>query len=369
MAFKKQKIEKERTFFCIGSKSHNIQGHDTSLTEKVPGKNLCKPCHRKLCRIYTYKKRQPKINYPTLEIKQDRLLRGVFWCSGVKDVIIPHEAFDTDKTQPGQCIKCKLARLEKMNTDFNARLYRLYRGIKQTDKAKNHECDFESRQELIDFFHGGTSAQFSHDPFAFEDYDGSMKHMTVESCAFQISVDRIDDTIGHMKNNCRFIPLFMNVRFKTNITEIKKYVLYVNSLPVPSIVSNTPRSMLISYINKAVLHCRSSSYHRNHGEINIDTRAVLFKLIEQDGKCSKSGLYMTINEQFKAFRLSIDRINNDIGYTVANIRLVCVFLNFCQRVDHRKGENEDAYNNRVDAYYKINVKYNDLHKLYSHAQI
>lgn len=43
----------------------------------------------------------------------------------------------------------------------------------------------------------------------------------------------------------------------------------------------------------------------------------------QNGYCAISGLPMTHTRENSDFSISIDRIDNDAGYTVDNIRLVC----------------------------------------------
>lgn len=354
-------------FLCIGSKSHSLPEHLAPVQEKVVSKNLCKLCHRTLTRLSKHKKRPPQFMHPTLEQRADRLLRHVFWCSGVKDHHEAHEAPEIDRVgnKGTICRSCVLIRYKKSNGEFNSRFSRLFKCMKGSDASKKRAFDFANRQELIDFFNSCISSKFKDDPYAFEDYDGSIKQMTIKSCAFQISVDRISDNIGHLKNNCRFIPLFMNVRFKTDVQSIKNYVAYINTQPSPTLLNNTSRGKLISYINSRIRHCQQSSVHRGHGKVEIDTSYILEKLSEQNGKCSRSGLFMTIDPEFVPFRLSIDRIDNGIGYTNSNIRLVCLFLNFCQRVDSRSGETSTEYEKRVQEYYSMDVKYEDLHLLYS----
>ena len=62
--------------------------------------------------------------------------------------------------------------------------------------------------------------------------------------------------------------------------------------------------------------------------------AVLYELWkEQNGKCAVTGESMTYvrGQGSVPTNLSIDRIDNNVGYTRDNIRLVCYQVNFMKR--------------------------------------
>lgn len=59
--------------------------------------------------------------------------------------------------------------------------------------------------------------------------------------------------------------------------------------------------------------------------VTVDDLLILWG--EQKGLCALSGLAMTHGVGLKSTSVSVDRLNQDIGYMKGNIRLVCVALN------------------------------------------
>ena len=61
------------------------------------------------------------------------------------------------------------------------------------------------------------------------------------------------------------------------------------------------------------------------------TESDLAELFErQEGKCAMSGVDMDIHQSKgnPLFYVSLDRINNDLGYTVGNLQLTCRGVNY-----------------------------------------
>jgi hypothetical protein len=69
-------------------------------------------------------------------------------------------------------------------------------------------------------------------------------------------------------------------------------------------------------------------------DLTVETVMKLF--LERNGRCAISGYPMSIQDGF--FCVSIDRIDNTKGYTLANIRLVCRGFNVPDHSVHAKGE-------------------------------
>jgi hypothetical protein len=99
----------------------------------------------------------------------------------------------------------------------------------------------------------------------------------------------------------------------------------------------------INHLNKACKFCNSKSNHpqgeykgfriswwskyetgasyRNiDWNITIDDGVELFQ--KQNGKCALTGLELTCSGDFSDITASLDRINNNIGYTIGNIQFV-----------------------------------------------
>jgi hypothetical protein len=50
---------------------------------------------------------------------------------------------------------------------------------------------------------------------------------------------------------------------------------------------------------------------------------------KQNGRCAISGVKMTYSQlKYQKTQISIDRINNNVGYFVGNVRLVCLWINY-----------------------------------------
>lgn len=70
---------------------------------------------------------------------------------------------------------------------------------------------------------------------------------------------------------------------------------------------------------------RNSKKRQN--EFQIDAKDVWLKYLEQNKKCYFTGLDINFNDS-----ASVDRIDNDIGYTKTNIRLVHKDINYMRRI-------------------------------------
>lgn len=73
---------------------------------------------------------------------------------------------------------------------------------------------------------------------------------------------------------------------------------------------------------------------RGHGGDRITPEFVTSLYLSQRGKCAVSGITFRLDElkagvpHSRAFAPSLDRIDNDLGYTQGNVRLVCRIANF-----------------------------------------
>ncbi len=82
------------------------------------------------------------------------------------------------------------------------------------------------------------------------------------------------------------------------------------------------------YLNK--LHNQARSARAKDYEWTINTETLVKLWQEQDGHCALSGVAMTHHRDGtgkKEFNASIDRIDQNAGYTPQNIQLVCYRVN------------------------------------------
>lgn len=85
----------------------------------------------------------------------------------------------------------------------------------------------------------------------------------------------------------------------------------------------------------AILRDRSNNRSQKRGDtgrVTLNNLRVMY--VKQRGRCAVSGIEFRLDcltdgdERSRAFAPSVDRISNDIGYTLKNIRLVCRIANY-----------------------------------------
>jgi hypothetical protein len=134
-----------------------------------------------------------------------------------------------------------------------------------------------------------------------------------------------DDGLPKYRSTCKSCILLMSPeKHKETYSEkiIKKHSSYKN------------------YISTLLNH---SSKRRK--EFNIDIQYLIDLYESQNGLCNISGVKMTYDHGKKATNISIDRINNNIGYVKGNIQLTCYianimkstfsiidFMDFCEKI-------------------------------------
>lgn len=141
---------------------------------------------------------------------------------------------------------------------------------------------------------------------------------------YQISLDRIDSTKGHTRDNCQLVILPIN-RMKSNMTHDQFLDLIRNIQENAGVEYTAPDYKSIPTKAKEKIHMlmtdlrRRSELAKKECEINLDT----FKewRITQNDRCSLSGVPVTW-EPKKWNTGSIDRIDSSKGYTLDNIQLV-----------------------------------------------
>ncbi len=159
---------------------------------------------------------------------------------------------------------------------------------------------------------------------------------------YNLSIDRIDNEKGYLKENIQITTMGYN-KIKGQLEE--KYLYEI----AKSIISydGTPGNVKISYnierfikakLDKVML--RKPSKTGRVVECDITAEDLYQKFVQQGGLCNLSGKVMNINinkkESLKGrqvrkpinfLNISIDRIDSTAHYTIDNVQLVCSCIN------------------------------------------
>jgi len=141
--------------------------------------------------------------------------------------------------------------------------------------------------------------------------------LTHDFSLWSLSIDRIDNSIGHTKLNtqlvCRGINLAKNRHTNADV------IYFVECIKDPSLFK--PEKFSRDYISTCV---RNAQAKFAENDINTDKVVELYR--SQNGECALAGVKMACYAH-PCLSLSIDRIDNKIGYLVTNIRLVLKAIN------------------------------------------
>lgn len=140
-----------------------------------------------------------------------------------------------------------------------------------------------------------------------------------------VSVDRINTKIGHIKDNCNIVCLFCN--FARNDIEIKYYEDFIKFLKT-NIMHDYELKKDTNIFAKIRARCLKNDQKK--GLLNTlstnDTRQLYDK---QNEKCAISKLpFINVSKYKFPFKMSLDRIDNSKGHTVDNCQLVCLPINY-----------------------------------------
>ena len=142
------------------------------------------------------------------------------------------------------------------------------------------------------------------------------------------SLDRIDSSVGYEVNNIGWVHKDINsMKHEFSIKEFVHYCELISNFN--GVFNKTNYNLNIS---TGIITSAKHRYKKRNLEFNITTKDVLKKFNDQGGVCALSGLKLTLpnsNAEFKKFEwtASLDRINNDLGYTFDNIQIVHKLIN------------------------------------------
>ncbi len=150
------------------------------------------------------------------------------------------------------------------------------------------------------------------------------------------SLDRIDSSFPYEPDNIRFVHKTVNMMKHTLPSD--RFVLLASQVSNPRLFAVTnliERKSAAQFRGCGVIsgeflgHTRSRA--RKKGlDYNLSSEYVNSMYVDQRGLCAATGMVMTPKEYSGAVtgNLSIDRLDNNLGYVEGNIRLVTIQANF-----------------------------------------
>jgi len=148
----------------------------------------------------------------------------------------------------------------------------------------------------------------------------SKTKLTHDKSLYSLSIDRIDNTIGHIKENVQLVSMAINLA-KNRHTDLDVREL-IDNICTPIF---SPVKLSRDYASTCVRNAIAFDI-RKHRLHNINTDYVLQLYARQGGICALSGIKLACYAH-PMFSMSIDRIDNAIGHIEGNVRLICKSLN------------------------------------------
>ena len=157
-----------------------------------------------------------------------------------------------------------------------------------------------------------------------------------------MSIDRIDSKLGYIRTNVQLVSSTVNW-MKSDLEEIRFMELVrivYNNITSDRLVDDCDYTILygnediIKHIRTLIRTCKYSAKKRKDcgriecGIININENQIMKLLEYQKNRCALSGIEFEWNDTCdNIFKMSIDRIDNEKGYTIDNVQLVANIFN------------------------------------------
>jgi len=203
----------------------------------------------------------------------------------------------------------------RYKTSLNNYITRCLGTAKFEDRKKGRDFSI-NREYVLELFHKNNGrCCVSNTPLV---YDGSL---------FSVSIDRIDNDVGHIIGNIQLICMGLNLARNTGSTEDLLFLVdcLINSdLFVPD---DCVSRDFVSSLRRNVMRGEDS---------DLTTDFLLDLFDKQGGRCTLSGIRMCCYRH-PCLSLSVDRVDNDVGHVIGNVRLVLRALN---RAKKRRSDSE-----------------------------
>ncbi|AYV77180.1 MAG: hypothetical protein Barrevirus17_6 [Barrevirus sp.] len=189
--------------------------------------------------------------------------------------------------------------------------------VKASDRTRGRECDI-TYQDVVDMYNKNNNCHWcSH--FVRLEYGGNDS-----SRLDNISLDRINNDIGHKKNNCVISCLFCNYAKCGGSSEHWKTVV--------SVLKGTVKTLDFSkYVGSTQVKKGSllKEFDKKYEKSELISIPWMYSEIKKNGWiCAITGLPLYPSTEFYfPWHPSVDRVDNDIGHKMDNCRITCRFIN------------------------------------------
>jgi cupin superfamily acireductone dioxygenase involved in methionine salvage len=117
------------------------------------------------------------------------------------------------------------------------------------------------------------------------------------------------------------------------IKELSEYIKTFDENKPDELPTNDNGSGIVYVFDKLIHACNNSSKNRI---MNIINKQALFNILfeqfkKQKMRCAYSNVKMSLHEMIHDFAMSVERINEKLGYIKDNVLLVCKEFNTGQR--------------------------------------
>ena len=141
--------------------------------------------------------------------------------------------------------------------------------------------------------------------------------LTYNKSLWSLSIDRINNSIGHIIENVQLTCIGINLAKNRHINEDVKYLITClknKDLFIPNKISRN----YVSVIRRNI-ELRDTT-------ANINTDFLLELYDKQSGRCALTNIKLACYPH-PMLSVSVDRIDNNLGHTIGNIRLVIKAIN------------------------------------------